>query len=247
MTQQRPPSAYREALAWTELTQLMASPLFYGAGVQRGDGRDVLILPGFFGNDVYLLPLHSWLARIGYRPVGSSLALNVGCPERLRLRINEELKRATKRSPGPVALIGHSRGGILARAIAAELGGRCSDLVLLGSPVGGLQTLAQMRHAQGGTPSAQRMADAGARWRRLLDPDCNAPDCGCPFPGDFLRPLNRGTRVTSIYSRDDAIVPAAACPVPGARNIEVRGTHSGLVYNTVVYGEIAQALAPEKR
>ncbi|HVP05763.1 MAG TPA: alpha/beta hydrolase [Dehalococcoidia bacterium] len=247
MTQQRTPSAYREALAWTELTQLMASPLYYGAGVPRGDGRNVLILPGLFGNDVYLLPLHSWLSRIGYRPVGSSLTLNIGCPERLRLRINEELARATRRSSGPVAIIGHSRGGILARGMASDLGERCSHLVLLGSPVGGLQTLAQAQPPQRVAPASRRAANANSRWRRLLDPDCTAPDCGCPFPADFLRPLHGQTKVTSIYSRDDAIVSAVACPVPGARNIEVRGTHVGLVYNSVVYRNIAEVLAPEKR
>jgi hypothetical protein len=34
-----------------------------------------------------------------------------------------------------------------------------------------------------------------------------------------------------------------ACPIPGARNIEVRGTHIGLVYNSVVYRHVAEALA----
>lgn len=230
---------YREALAWTELTQLFATPVYYGSGVTRGDGRPVLVLPGLFGNDFYLLPMHSWLSRVGYRPVGSSLALNVGCPERLRQRVDEELQRATKGQAGPVALVGHSRGGILARAMAAQLGDRCSHLILLGSPVGGLENFAAAMKA----PPAPRVARASNRWRRLLDPDCDVPLCGCPFPADFQRPLSSKTQVTSIYSRDDGIVPAAACPVRGAKNIEVRGTHIGLVYNSAVYKHLATALA----
>jgi pimeloyl-ACP methyl ester carboxylesterase len=239
MTQQRPPSVYREALAWTELTQLFATPVYYGSGVTRGDGRLVLVLPGLFGNDFYLLPMHSWLARVGYRPVGSTLALNVGCPERLRKRVDEELQRAAKQTEGPVALVGHSRGGILARAMAADLGDRCSHLILLGSPVGGLENFAK---AMGTPPVARRTVRAGTRWRKLLDPDCDVPLCGCPFPADFQRPLSGQTRVTSIYSRDDSIVPAAACPIQGAKNIEVRGTHIGLVYNSAVYKHVANAL-----
>jgi pimeloyl-ACP methyl ester carboxylesterase len=231
---------YREALAWTELTQLLASPVYYGAGLPRGDGRPVLMLPGLFGNDLYLLPMHTWLARLGYRPVGSSLALNVGCPERLRNRVKEELQHATKRNGRPVALIGHSRGGILGRALAAELGDRCSHLVLLGSPVGGMKNFDR---AMKTPPAAPRVARAGTWWRRLLDPDCDVPFCGCPFPADFQRPLSAATKVTSIYSREDGIVPAVACPIPGARNIEVRGTHIGLVYNSVVYRHVAEALA----
>jgi hypothetical protein len=226
----------------TELGGLLTSPVYYGSGVPRGDGRLVLVLPGMFGNDIYLLPMHSWLARIGYKPLGSTLTLNVGCPERLRLRINEEVRRASEKHSGRIAIIGHSRGGILARAMAAELGERCSDLVLLGSPVGGLENFAA---AMGRPPAAPRVARAGTRWRRMLDPDCDVPLCGCPFPADFQRPLHPSTEVTSIYSRDDAVVPAFACPVRGATNIEVRGTHVGLVYNSTVYKHIASVLATD--
>jgi hypothetical protein len=39
------------------------------------------------------------------------------------------------------------------------------------------------------------------------------------------------------------VVPASASPIPGARNVEVHGTHSGLVYNRTAYREIAATLA----
>jgi hypothetical protein len=50
------------------------------------------------------------------------------------------------------------------------------------------------------------------------------------------------TRVLSIYSREDPIVPPKASIVECARNVEVTGTHSGLVYNSAVYRELARAL-----
>ena len=87
---------------------------------------------------------------------------------------------------------------------------------------------------------AQRASD---RAREILDPDCNMPACGCPFPRDLQRPLHHSTQITSIYTHEDPIVPSGACPVPGAHNVEVGGSHSGLAYNLEAYRVIAEALA----
>src|SRR5437867_11584794 len=54
----------REARALGELAALQRDPVFRGHGLPRGDGRIVLVLPGLFGNDLYLQPLHLWLRRI---------------------------------------------------------------------------------------------------------------------------------------------------------------------------------------
>ena len=231
-----------ESLAAVEFAQLFGDPVYYGIGAARGDGRHVVVLPGLFGNDWYLYPLRSWLARIGFRPVRSSLAINAGCPERLSRQVEQQIKRRLTSRPGPVALIGHSRGGILARAIAARLGDEASHLILLGSPVGAILR-AGGRFANGSAPAAPAIAEASTCARRMMDPDCNVPDCGCPFPVDLARPLNVDTKVVSIYSVDDPIVPEWACPVPGARNVEVRGTHTGLAYNRAVYRELATTLS----
>lgn len=243
--QRRPSSLYREPLALLELGQLLGDPVYYGDGVPKGDGRGVLVLPGLFGNDLYLYPLHVWLRRIGYRPLRSGLAINAGCPERLSRQVEEELRRRLRPGGGQLALIGHSRGGMLARAIAGRLQDEVSHLVLLGSPVGALMGPWQSGPSRGSkaAPAASIVVEAGTRARRFLDPDCDAPDCGCPFPEDLRRPLSAGTRVVSIYSRDDPIVAPWACQIPGAVNVDVRGTHSGLAYNPAVYRALGAALA----
>ncbi len=246
---QRPPALYREPLALLELAQLLADPIYYSEGVPKGDGRAVVVLPGLFANDLYLYPLHVWLRRIGYRPVRSGLAINAGCPERLCRQVQVELRRQQRPGGGQLALIGHSRGGMLARAIAGRLQDEVSHLVLLGSPVGAFVGPWQLRPRQqvAAPPAARIAVEAGTRARRLLDPDCNVPNCGCPFPDDLGRPLSARTRFVSIFSRDDPVVSPWACQVPGARNVEVSGTHSGLAYNPTVYRELAAALASHSR
>jgi triacylglycerol lipase len=200
-----------------------------------------VVLPGLFGNDWYLQPLHLWLARIGYRPVRSSLAVNAGCPERLSRRVEKQIDGRLQAESRPVVLIGHSRGGILARAIAARLGDEVSHLILLGSPVGAIERSAAWP-ATNENPAHSSVAGASNRARSLLDPDCKVPYCGCPFPVDLRRPHSLQTKVVSIYSSNDPVVPSWSSPVPGARNIEVSGTHTGLVYNSTVYRELADAL-----
>jgi thioesterase domain-containing protein len=234
----------REAAALSELAALQRDPCFSGVGLPRGDGRLVVVLPGLFGNDFYLQPLHHWLRRIGYTPANSTLTINAGCPERLRTQVESQLRRLRRRRPGPIALVGHSRGGILAWAIASRLRGDASHLVLLGSPAPAV--VAMTRAATGpkhATIAGGSLASAGHQALRLLDPDCNVPECGCPYTEDIRHDLDAGTRVLAIHSRDDQIVAPAACHVAGATNLEVTGTHSGLVFNRAVYPPLAHFLA----
>ncbi len=236
-------SLAREPLALNELARLMTDPLFWGAEVPRGDGRLVLVLPGLFGNDWYLQPLRSWLDRTGYRSVPSTFWINAGCPERLTRQAQEAVERRLSRRERPVVIIGHSRGGILAKAIASRLGAKASHLILLGSPVGAMLKFEWGRPGQAPPGPSRTLADASSRARTFLDPDCNAPDCGCPFLPDLRSPLSTQTKVVSIYSREDPIVPAWTCPIPGAQNVEVSGTHTGLAFNREVYRALTQALA----
>ena len=221
----------------------MGDPIFYGAGVPRGDGRLVLVLPGLFGNDWYLQPLLSWLSRIGYKSVPSTFWINAGCPERLSRQAEQALERRKRYADRPVAVIGHSRGGILAKAIASRLEERASHLILLGSPVGAIMRFRWGSVNNAPTRASRRLGEASSRVRNLLDPDCNAPECGCPFPADLQRPLGPGTKVVSIYSSEDPIVPPWACEVQRGANVEVTGTHTGLAFNRDVYKALASALA----
>ena len=238
-------TAIGEARAATELARLLADPVYRGRGVPRGDGRAVLVLPGLFGSDLYLQPLRQWLQRLGYRPLRSGLAVNAGCPERLSRRVEGSLDRQLRAADGRLAIVGHSRGVILGWALAARLGERASHLILLGSPAAALvRAVREPGSAPDPTTAASpAVVEAGTLARRLLDPDCAFPACGCPFIGALARPLSAETSVLSLIARDDRIVSPDACRVADARNVAVDGTHSGLAYNAAAYREIAGALA----
>jgi pimeloyl-ACP methyl ester carboxylesterase len=242
MTDQR--AVQQEAAAIGELAALHRDPVFYGRGVERGDRRAVLVVPGLFGNDLYLQPLRVWLMRIGYTPVRSSLAVNAGCGLRLMDTVERSLGRHLAKDDAPLALIGHSRGGMLCWALAARLQTRASHLILLGSPAPAI--VGMLRQRQAVVPASvahSSVAAAGARAVKWLDPDCAFPDCGCSYVEELRRPLHRDTRVLSVFSKDDTIVAPGASRVPGATNVEVGGTHSGLAYNRAVYPHIARFLA----
>lgn len=236
---------WHEAGAWAELAALWWDPAYTGRGLPRGDGRLVLVLPALLANDLYLAPLRAWLGRLGYRPVCSTLALHAGCPNRVRAQVEAALRARMRWQPGPVALVGHSRGGTLAWVLASRLQDEASHLVLLGSAAGALAE--QLRRAPGtgleALPVAPFVVEAGRRAQWLLDPGCRFPACDCPYPNDLRRPLSAATRVLSIYSREDPIVAPVACAVPGAAQREVGGSHGGLVYNRAVYPALAEFLA----
>ena len=87
------------------------------------------------------------------------------------------------------------------------------------------------------------VAAAGARATRLFDPDCNVPACGCDYVQDLARPLAATTKVLSIASRDDPIVPSQATQVAHGENVTVAGSHGGLAHNKAVFEHLGRFLA----
>jgi triacylglycerol lipase len=234
----------REMLTMVDVGALLADPCFYGFGIPRGDGRLVAVLPGLFGSDLYLQPLRQWLQRVGYSPVRSTLEFNAGCLQRLREQVNHEIVRRMQDNQRPIALIGHSRGGIMAWALARQLQERVSHLVLLGSPVASFR--ASVESGEAGAPAGplgkmlMRISD---ELRGLFDPDCRYPNCGCPLVGDVMNDLSPSTSVLSIHGRDDLVVGKAAQITNDGENQYVSASHVGMVYNPDVYRALGRFLA----
>jgi pimeloyl-ACP methyl ester carboxylesterase len=234
----------REATMWVDLGALVMDPVFYGIRVPRGDGKLVVIIPGFMGNDLYLLPMLNWLRWIGYTPVRSSLNLSAGCMHRSCEEVKAQIDRHLRREQRSVALIGHSRGGAVAWALASQMQEQVSHLVLLGAGHPGFQ-----RSIEDGTHNihlgelTQMLLHANKLSRRVLDPHCRFPSCECAFSDHAERPLSQATAVVSIYGSDDLVIPEGAKMLDG-EIIHVPTAHVGLVYHPEVYRVLARFLAP---
>jgi pimeloyl-ACP methyl ester carboxylesterase len=227
-------------LRWqAEAARLAADPVFYGVGVPRGDGRAVLLLPGFLAGDYTLRPMAGWLARIGYRPSVAGFVANVGCSERAAERAARRLRALHASSGRRVAVVGHSRGGHYARVLAV----RHPELVAHGIALGG--GLASQEAVSAPTQAAISVVRAVHRHTtdRVARNGCLGDDCACAFGADYRAALPGDVRLTSIYSRGDGVVRWQSCLSDDARCVEVSGSHVGLIFNRKVYRAIADALA----
>lgn len=222
-----------------ELCRLLADPVFRGAGVPHGDGRPVILMPGFGAGDQTLLVLAAWLRRIGYRPSTCGFVTNTGCSDRALDRVERRLLATQLRSGRRVALVGHSRGGHYARALACRHPELVSHAVSLGA--GLRQMLAVSRPTRLAASGARRVVLHSGRAR---SPGCLTETCECGFGRDLLAPFPVDqVRLTSIYSRGDGVVRWESALVPFADCVEVTGSHVGLVFNRKVYRALAAALA----
>jgi pimeloyl-ACP methyl ester carboxylesterase len=116
-----------------ELGRLLVDPVFVPVGVPRGDGRAVILMPGFLAGDQTLTVMAAWLWRLGYRPHACGFVANVDCSDRAIDRVEAQARTLHRRSGRQVALIGHSRGGHFTRALAARAPELVSHAITLGA------------------------------------------------------------------------------------------------------------------
>ena len=101
-----------------------------------GDGRKVLVLPGFLAGDGTTATLRRTLNRAGYRAHGWELGRNVGVSDALLGGIEARLAEV-RGDGGKVVLIGWSLGGLYAREIAKRQPESVERVVTLGTPFSG--------------------------------------------------------------------------------------------------------------
>jgi triacylglycerol lipase len=227
-------------LRWQlELYRLLVDPVFRGNDVPRGDGRPVLLLPGFGAGDCTLTVMGSWLRRIGYSPGTAGFLTNTDCSNRALERVERNVTALNERYVRRVALIGHSRGGHLARAMARRRPDQVSHAIALAANL--RQMLGISAPTQGAVALARALQRGLGRAERA---GCLTETCGCDFARDFRRPFpEQRVRLTSIYSKEDGVVRWEGCLVPYADCVEVTGSHVGLIFNRKVYRVVGQALA----
>ena len=222
-----------------ELYRLLIDPVFRGDGVPRGDGRPVVLMPGFGAGDYTLLVLAAWLRRIGYAPQTCGFLANIGCADSAVERIARQLQQLHVSHGRRAALIGHSRGGHYALA----LGRRCPELVSHAVAVGaGLRQPLAVSYPTLAMAAGIRLALL--RSGRARSPRCFTEACDCAFARDYAGPFPKDrVRLTSIYSKGDGVVRWQSALVADGSCVEVTGSHTGLIFNRKTYHAIATALA----
>ncbi len=233
-------SPLTEALFAAEIFLLHATPVYYGFGVPRGDGSGVVVIPGFLGTDLFLMELHSWLGRIGYRPYFSGIGVNAECPNLLVKRhLNDTVERAVAETGRKIHLIGHSLGGVIARSVAGQRPRDIASVITLASPIRGTVTSRTVLHAA----DAIRQRILSEHGQGVL-PSCYTGRCTCNFADSLRREVPDSMFETAIYTRDDGIVDWRFCRTMNPEcDFEVPGTHIGMAFNPAAYAIVAERLA----
>jgi triacylglycerol lipase len=234
------PPLWREGRIGLEWAALRRSDVFRGAGVPAGGGRGVLLIPGFMAGDGSLATLTHWLRAAGWHTKRAGIRANVACSEVACCRLEERLERLAENTGGRVTLIGQSRGGVFAKALAARRPDLVAGVVALGSPIRSQLAVHPLVLAQVGVVAAlggSRALPGLLSWR------CLRGDCCAPFRAALEGPFPDEVGYVALYSRTDGIVDWRSCLDPDADAlVEVHGSHCGMSLNAEAYRAIGRAL-----
>jgi triacylglycerol lipase len=231
---------WRETRIALEAADLLRSAVWHGAGVPPGDGRPVLLVPGFLAGDRTLATLARWLRSNGYRTRRAGIRANVGCSEEACVRLEERLEALADATGERVAIIGQSRGGVLARALAVRRPDLVSGIVTLGAPSLAMLRVHPLVLLQVGVVGAL----GTGRVPGLFSLRCLRGACCNGFRTDLAASFPEEVRYVSVYSRSDGIVDWHACLDPAAdEQAEITASHCGMALNREAYEVLARALA----
>ena len=218
-----------EVRLWPELAGHVLGASRLASQLPPGDGHAVMVVPGFGAGDLATAPLRRLLNRLGYTAYGWEQGRNLGMRPALKQALGLRLHKLAERH-GPVSLIGWSLGGVYVREMARHAPHQVRRIITLGSPINerpdanNLMPIFQFINR--GKPVK---VDLEGFRKRIAPP---------PVP------------CTAIYTRSDGIVAWRCCrepEAPNTENIEVRGSHMGLVYNAQAIRAIAERLARPPR
>ena len=224
------------------LTRFLRSDVVAGHGVPHGNGEPVVVLPPAAAGDWLMPVMLGWMRRIGYQAYRSRIGLHVDCSDRTMARVLPRVEEIAERHERKVTLVGHSRGGLLARSMMSARPDLVERVVTLASPHSAPFAVTNLTLAAAAVAARSRLQRNPAR----LTMGCLTEACACTYGRFFRAPLvQEGPPLVSLFTRTDDVVRWESCLVPGARNIEVRGTHVGVLASRNVYTALAHALAGE--
>jgi pimeloyl-ACP methyl ester carboxylesterase len=231
---------HREVRWPYEYATLMRDPVWRGEGVPYGDGGHVLLVCGFLAGDPSLTTMASWLKRIGHRPSRAGLRWNVGCTGDTVARLERRAEALAGEAGRRIAVVGQSRGGTCAKALAVRRPDLVERVVTLGSPL--RDPLDVHPGVWASVHAVGLLGTLGVPG--LLSKACRSGACCADVFRELVAPIPADVAFTSIYSRSDGIVRWRACREAGAEHVEVVASHVGMAVSAPVYRALGRALAP---
>ena len=197
------------------------SPMLIGA--PRGDGRPIMLLPGYYASEASMIPLAGFLRHLGYDVSQWGLGRNLGDVGGYADLL---AKRLAGKENGPTTLIGWSLGGAVSRRLAREHPHLVREVITMGTPVGGVP----------------RDGIAGRRFSQEQDTDIEQLEA--MLHQRNLVPVTQP--LTVIYSDMDGVVSSEIAVDrynAHARHIKVGSTHLAMGVSAKIWRIIADTLA----
>lgn len=195
-----------------------------------GQGRPVVLVPGFGGTPDSIGELRRWLSDADYSVDVADVERNTTSSAFAAGRIAEALERTDQ----PAILIGHSRGGQQSRVAAQRHPERVRQLITLGSPI---RAHVPKHFALRVAVESLRVASNIGVWHSY---DADAESA---YEATLLSPFEAAVPWSSIWSKSDGFVVWQAAFDPAATNIEVECSHRGLIESVPSFAAIAGVLS----
>lgn len=189
----------------------------------RGDNRLTVDIPGWMAPERSMIPIRSYLRRIGHDARGWGLGVNGNDVEASRDRFVDRLAGLVEHTGRPANLVGWSLGGVIARETARDHPHLVHRVVTFGTPAIGGPT-----HTAG----ALRFGEQECHRITVLQEEL-----------DRTSPIR--VPVRAIFTRRDGVVDWRACIdrfSTDVEHVEVRSSHVGLGLDPDVWLAVADAL-----
>jgi pimeloyl-ACP methyl ester carboxylesterase len=205
----------------------------------RSDLLPVVLVPGFISGDISLTVLARHLRRRGHRTFGSEIGANLGCTDAMVKRLVARIEHVVRAEGRRVALVGHSRGGMIVKLAAQRRPDLVASITVLSAPVTG--TFSVAAHIRKQLEMLFRLQQRGLRG--VIGQDCVTGECAARIAAELDRPFPSDVAYTSVYSRADAILDWKTCLDPAAELVEVNASHTGMATDPAVLDIVAAQLA----
>jgi len=193
---------------------------------KQGDDHPVIVIPGFLGGDRSIKLLTQFLRKNGYQAHTWGLGMNRGNIADID-ELMERVEKIYEETGKKISLVGWSLGGVYARQLAKKLPNKIRQVITLCSPFDGMNT----------SNNAEWLFSLLSGGKKIKDID--------PV---FLEnvPVPASVPTTAFFSKKDGVVAWETCIEKKEddihQNIEIKGSHLGVIYNKEVLSIIIDRL-----